>query len=285
MDKADSRATTFKLQSDLSALITAIHRVRPDDVSRLLTNSISDTRHLLSLRDASGRSVLHHVADKLGIPYAGDKHRSVAANNTIELQLVHIAQILLAFAPSTLVACQDNDGNTALHMAIINGHTHLTRLLLQSSTVEQINIADHELHTAVHWATVTGQLDCLAMLLDAGALLNCGDIYGATPLHYATQQLQMTSGSDNWLCPKLPSHKPVVVKETGKPLEPDAYYQSSRTAQALAHQSGETSTNRLARKAASLAILEHLLSRFTIDVNCADHEGRTPLLWSASSGT
>ena len=39
-----------------------------------------------------------------------------------------------------------------------------------------------------------------------------------------------------------------------------------------------------ARRANGLRILHHLLARPNIDVNCSDNEGRTPLLWAASSG-
>lgn len=225
---------SFQLQSQFAQLLAYIRRSQFDEVKDL----IDDQPSILYLRDRNGRTALHHCADNFA-----------TTTTTALAQTVKIAQYLLGRKPE-LAESQDNEGNTALHLAVINGNQHLTRVLLQSMSSGQIQIGDYELHSAVHWATVCGELDCLTLVLDAGAEVSTADIYGAHPLHYATQSL-----GD-------------LISVTTNP-NPGHYGHHRRLA---------------SRRGSGLRILHHLLSRPHIDVNCTDNEGRTPLLWAASSG-
>lgn len=60
------------------------------------------------------------------------------------------AAVLLEAAPE-LVHAQDQDGYSALHLAVIAGNLPLTKLLLSHGA--PVNMPDHEGHTPSHWAT------------------------------------------------------------------------------------------------------------------------------------
>lgn len=223
---------SFQLQSKFAQLLGHIRRSQLEEIKQM----IEQTPALLHMRDRNGRTVVHHCADNF------------ATTTSAFSQTVNIAQLFLARL-AELAEAQDNEGNTALHLSVINGNQQLTRTLLQSMTIRQINIGDFEMHTAVHWATVCGELDCLSLVLDAGAEVSSADIFGAHPLHYATQSVG-----------ELVTNSNINSSHYGSQLR------------------------FVARRANGLRILHHLLCRQHVDVNCMDNEGRTPLLWSASSG-
>ena len=60
------------------------------------------------------------------------------------------AELVLAAAPELLNA-RDDDGFTALHLAVIAGNVALVRFLLQRRA--DVNALDNENHSIVHWAT------------------------------------------------------------------------------------------------------------------------------------
>lgn len=59
---------------------------------------------------------------------------------------------MLLEVDSSLVDVPDNDGHTALHLAVIAGNLPLVRFLLVSSRADP-NKRDAEGHSTVHWAT------------------------------------------------------------------------------------------------------------------------------------
>ena len=102
------------------------------------------------------------------------------------------------------------------------------------------------------------------MVLDAGqAEVSTPDIYGAHPLHYATQSFSELNH---------PHHPPNGIRAS--PGGGGSVFFGASLAQ---QKYG-------IRRANGLRILHHLLARINVDVNCTDNEGRTPLLWAASSG-
>ncbi|CAH1392905.1 unnamed protein product [Nezara viridula] len=97
---------------------------------------------------------------------------------------VESAAALLRAAPE-LVFAQDQDGYTALHLAVIAGNVQLAKLLISQGA--DVNTADKEGHTSAHWATVCGEIECLELILKKKADPNIGDMHGGCPLHYAAQ--------------------------------------------------------------------------------------------------
>lgn len=199
---------TFHIHSQFTQLLAHIRRGQLEPIVDLLSSPTVATQ-VLHLRDRNGRTALHHAADTLlpPTPPSLSTTTTTAAKTALDPRsrtshLFDIAQLLIK-ANSALLECQDNEGNTPLHLAVINGNLGLTKLLLRSGGLPngsgggggrrhhhppaQINLVDYELHSAVHWATVCGELECLAVVLDAGAEMSTPDIYGAHPLHYATQ--------------------------------------------------------------------------------------------------
>lgn len=54
-------------------------------------------------------------------------------------------------AAPDMLDTKDEDGYTALHLAVIAGNTPLLKLLLSKGA--DVNCLDNEGHSAVHWAT------------------------------------------------------------------------------------------------------------------------------------
>ncbi|KAH7646073.1 ankyrin repeat domain containing protein [Dermatophagoides farinae] len=273
LSKHDMTPYTFHLHSSFAQLLALIRRGHYEDVIELLRRE----PQLLKLRDRMGRSALHHCVDCWPLSI---NRPNINAD---------IGKLLIKMMP-TMVEWQDQEGNIALHLAVINGDIALVRHLLRSMSAVQINIADYELHTVIHWAVVSGQLVAMTMAMEHGANPSTPDIYGAYPLHYATQNfLDMTTGS-NVITNKNGSTRHLQAQQSHEQqffgsstynlhqLEPIPLLFPDINSKSSQQQSSSQ------RRADSLRILHHLLTRPQIDVNCIDNEQRTPLIWSASSG-
>ncbi|XP_075678170.1 uncharacterized protein LOC113794230 isoform X2 [Dermatophagoides pteronyssinus] len=273
--KHDMAPYTFHLHSNFAQLLALIRRGHYDDVIELLRHEPK----LLKLRDRMGRSALHHCADCWPLSI-----------NRPDIN-ADIGQLLIRMMPS-MIEWQDQEGNIPLHLAVINGDIGLIKNLLRSMTPIQINIADHELHTVIHWAVVSGQLDAMTMAIDHGANPSTPDIYGAYPVHYATQNF--LDNSNTISTSKTGSTRHLLQAQQQQQLFGSSTYNlhqlepiplllpeiNSKTKSSSSQQQQSSSQ----RRATSLRILHYLLTRPQIDVNCIDNEQRTPLIWSASSG-
>jgi ankyrin repeat protein len=222
------------------------------------------------LRDEDGRSILHHcVANR-------------RSQNCFEYLLRRYPQLLLA---------ADYQGLTLMHLAVINGNVSLLRFLCGSGRKSispnnfrlLLNAPDNELHSCLHWAVVCLEDSCLQLLLQAAAeqksvamgndtepnVLAVRDVHGATPLHYAAQagsrRMRTVSAGSN----EAPFFGP-----------DDARASLDSSSQDVPVASGSQDiTKRLA-----LRILKRILQSGQVPIDCRDNEGRTPLLWAASSG-
>lgn len=217
---------------------------------------------VLRQRDRHNRTLLHHAAEAA----AG----AAPASSTSEALALVQALLDAPAASSELLDAQDTEGSTALHFAVITGNASLVRLLLQRMTTAQVNIADYELHTPMHWAVVCGRLLCVQLLLEAGAQLDMPDIYGAHPLHYATQSVSapLTAAGDMFVFPSGRPGRHAAHQPQPPPPPPTT-----------------SNTTQQRRPGDQLRLLHYLLAiRLHVDVNCTDNEARTPLIWAASSG-
>lgn len=95
------------------------------------------------------------------------------------------------------------EGSTALHLAVLNGHTELCRLLILCSPIPSSSmslhsgenggrivtrIRDRGGYTALHWAVLYGHTQTVAVLIQADPM--CAyipDSNGQTPLHWAVR--------------------------------------------------------------------------------------------------
>ncbi|XP_070579660.1 transient receptor potential cation channel subfamily A member 1-like [Ptychodera flava] len=77
----------------------------------------------------------------------------------------------------------DNEGNTALHLAVANGSIECAELFLEHRAF--VDIRKGNLFTSLHIAAVGGYVDMADMLLKRGASINARDAEQMTPLHRA----------------------------------------------------------------------------------------------------
>ncbi|VVC29519.1 Hypothetical protein CINCED_3A023948 [Cinara cedri] len=95
------------------------------------------------------------------------------------------AKLLLEVDPS-IVDIPDEDGHTALHLAVIAGNLPLVRFLLVSGHADP-NKRDAEGHSTIHWATVCADVDALELVLSHGGTTKSADVHGGYAIHYAAQ--------------------------------------------------------------------------------------------------
>jgi len=81
------------------------------------------------------------------------------------------------------VNVKNNDGISALHIAVKNHHIEIVELLLKYGA--RINSRDNKGKTALHYACVSSHRNAIKLLLKYGARVNSQDNYGRTALHYA----------------------------------------------------------------------------------------------------
>eukprot|EP01135_Chromosphaera_perkinsii_P002744 Nk52_evm112s226 gene=Nk52_evmTU112s226 len=80
---------------------------------------------------------------------------------------------------------QDDNGNTALHMAAANGHYDLVKQLLENGFKGMINKQNEYGNSALHWATVNNHMSVAKLLLENGADIELQNGSGKSPFYEA----------------------------------------------------------------------------------------------------
>uniref|UniRef100_T1H9E5 ANK_REP_REGION domain-containing protein n=1 Tax=Rhodnius prolixus TaxID=13249 RepID=T1H9E5_RHOPR len=144
------------------------------------------TALMYACQQGKGVEVLHIIHTKPGATTERERTLKTALHYCAESGEggVVAASALLSAAPE-LINVKDQDGYSALHLAVIAGNLSLAKLLLSQGA--DVNSADNEGHTPAHWATVCGEIASLEYLLSHGGEANIGDVHGGCPLHYAAQ--------------------------------------------------------------------------------------------------
>jgi ankyrin repeat protein len=88
--------------------------------------------------------------------------------------------------------CQDDYGNTALHMACANGMINIVQYILEFIRNDAecpffLNQTNENGSTALHWAALNGNDQIVKLLVDAGAKINLEDHQGKSAYYYAEQ--------------------------------------------------------------------------------------------------
>ncbi|XP_041354040.1 NF-kappa-B inhibitor epsilon-like [Gigantopelta aegis] len=84
---------------------------------------------------------------------------------------------------------QDEDGDTQLHMAIIQLSEPAAFLCIsRAPSNEWLNIQNNMCQTTLHLAVITRQLKVVRRLMAAGASVDVRDTHGNTPLHIACRE-------------------------------------------------------------------------------------------------
>lgn len=93
------------------------------------------------------------------------------------------AAIMLLDHHDTVVDFEDDDGNSALSYASINGHDNLVEILINYGAV--VNQMNCDGKTPLNLATEHGHLSTVKLLFELGADINHTDNNGLNPLMYA----------------------------------------------------------------------------------------------------
>uniref|UniRef100_A0A8C6KC57 Nuclear factor kappa B subunit 1 n=1 Tax=Nothobranchius furzeri TaxID=105023 RepID=A0A8C6KC57_NOTFU len=96
-----------------------------------------------------------------------------------------------------LMAAQDEDGDTGLHLAVLHSQQDalmsLTQVVSALPGEEVLNMRNHLYQTPLHLAVITQQKEAVEALLLAGADPTLTDRHGNTVLHLAAQQEGVSS--------------------------------------------------------------------------------------------
>lgn len=85
------------------------------------------------------------------------------------------------------VNAQNNDGDTALHVAVTAPHRNPDILALLLSADPVVNVLNNQGATPLHGAASNRFSQGIVLLLDAGALTTVRDIWGKSPWDYAKE--------------------------------------------------------------------------------------------------
>ncbi|ORC89742.1 e3 ubiquitin-protein ligase MIB2 [Trypanosoma theileri] len=81
---------------------------------------------------------------------------------------------------SHLVAAQDQQGRTAMHLAAANGHIAIMHTLAEFGAAP--DVPNHEGNTALHFAALNNQVSAARLLIKWGWHASAKNLFGKTPL-------------------------------------------------------------------------------------------------------
>ncbi|XP_053207498.1 NF-kappa-B inhibitor cactus-like [Panonychus citri] len=183
---------------------------------------------------------------------------------------------------------QDAEGDTILHLAVIQGVTNLVSYLIKEApSSEYLDIANDEFQTPLHLATITKQYGIINQLVTSGASLFIRDRNGNSPVHIACQN------GDIMALKSLLSAKPRITSDinssscSSTTSTSSSSSSSTSTSTSLSQSSiasplnlknyeGETSLH-LAVKTADKSLIEYLVNHGA-DINAQEGKsGKTVL--------
>ncbi|XP_037118525.1 nuclear factor NF-kappa-B p105 subunit [Syngnathus acus] len=197
-----------------------------------------------------------------------------------------------------LLAAQDDEGDTGLHLAVLHGQQgaldSLTRVLAVRPPGDRIvDMRNHLYQTPLHLAVTTQQPSAAQALLAAGADPTLGDRHGDTPLHLAARQggamvrLLLGHHAVRWsvdtcnaagLCAIHLSVASNQLRSLRELLEGGA------DVEAQERSSGRTALH-LATEADNVSLAGCLLLEGNAKVDCCTFDGSTPLHVAAGRGS
>lgn len=103
-------------------------------------------------------------------------------------QIGHCVRTVAETSPMPDLFAQDEDGDTFLHIAVVQGDQPLTDFFIQRMKSRGIDIFNKLRQTPLHLAVITHQIHMVRKLIEGGADVNLTDRHGQTALHLACQE-------------------------------------------------------------------------------------------------
>lgn len=169
---------------------------------------------------------------------------------------------------------QDDDGDTLLHIACMEGWTQLLcKLIMHTPNPDLLDLRNDLGQTALHVAALCGRFDEARLLLVAGATVDARDQAGCTPLHVACRRGDVRVTSD--LLSPVTQEEADFLKLRYPVAVDNRQLDVGRLLLQRTH-AGDTALH-LAVRSGSKALVEELL-RHTADPNVQERYcGATPL--------
>ena len=263
--------------TDLSGRTPLYYAYQSDmmDVAKLLA---SELKADINCTDCDGKTALHHActAEEMGLvkTFVSKLKADVNSADSKGLTPLHYAcmrnqvkvvRVLLDLNAS--VKCTDNDGWMPLHYACISGHLDCARLIASKMKFDSdIDCPDTDGNTLLHYACAKGNKIIVDFLVDDHELkasVHCPDLEGKTPLHHASAK----------------GHLSIVERLLENSTQGKVEEIHSGTGRADSLLSG-------LREILGSFQLERCFksSCETIDVDCADNTGKSPLYYACAGG-
>lgn len=174
---------------------------------------------------------------------------------------------------SAILDIKDSSGRTLLHYCCEHDHTETAELIL-SKRPDLLTLQDDDGYTVLHLAAISGNSSLIRFIINEGkrilneesfkSLLDSFDNENHTALHWAT-----VSGEVECL---------ILLHKNGADLNlPDVHGAHP------IHYASQSDNNK-SKNRKSLQILKEILIFANYEKDVKDKDGRTPLIWAASSG-
>eukprot|EP01132_Coremiostelium_polycephalum_P002243 gene2243-2765_t len=181
----------------------------------------------------------------------------------------------------------NKDGSTPIMMVSLNGEEKIVDLLLEYGA--DVNSSNKKGNTALHYATLRGHKKVVDKLLEAGSDVNAVNQDGATSLHVAAEENYPTIIETLANSGACVDHQRL---DGWTPLYTAAYKGNIETALSLLSMSASVDSHNLegwtplhaACAEGHLQMAELLIDTYKADINRQNSQGTTPLFHSCSQG-